>query len=635
MLQNIGDTLKAQRWLAYILLGVLALVFAAWGAYGVVDVGFGGGSYAAKVNGEKISINDANELWQRQQAQLTQITGGQLTAEQRTDYQQRLLDGQIRNLVATQQARKLGFRVSDSQLLAALKSEQAFQIDGVFNEQAYRSRLASAGLTETAFEVDLRQSLQSEQLSAAIGSSEFFTAAETARLLALQDEQREVRFLLLQPENFEAGPAIADADIDAYYKANEAEFTTAEAVKLAYAELSLADSARDVVVSDEALRERYEKTKDTYQTPEQRRARHILIAVDGSTNDAAARAQAEALHQRLLKGEDFAALARASSKDSASAADGGELGWAGRDAYVAPFADALFALKEGETSAPVKTQFGYHIIQLEGIRPGSVRTFEEVRPELAVQLRNDLAGEAFGNRQEQLQSLIERGGSSLAQLAQEFGLRTGEVERFERGAGGLPLGSDAELNREVFSDRVLNQRQVGGPMPLGEDRLALVQVVEHYPPALKPLAEVRESIVATLRHKRGVEQAGKAAQAALEKLTAGTSYAEVAKSLNLKPEDPRFVGRADPQLPVELRTAVFQTPKPGATQRGTVQIDGGATALFEVTAVRSEATNPDPQIQQLRAQRELQRYAMSEIDDYFTEVVKDASIKKNPQAFAQ
>lgn len=636
MLQNIGDALKTQRWLAYAMLGILALVFAAWGAYGIVDVGFGGPNYAAKVNGEEISINEANELWQRQQAQLAQVVG-ELTPEMRSLYQQRLLDGQISSLAAMQQARKLGLRVSDGQLLRAIQAEQAFHVDGVFNAQAYRSRLAAVGLTEAAFEADLRQGLLSEQLAATIGATDFLTEPEAARLLALQDEQREVRFVLLQPEAYESGPAFSDAEIDAYYQANAAQFTPPEAVKLAYAELTLADVAQSVVVSDEALRERYESMRDSYVEPERRRARHILIAVDGTTDDAAARAQAESLHQRLVAGEDFAALAREHSKDTASASEGGDLGWAGRDAYVAPFADALFGLAEGQISAPVKTQFGYHIIRLDGIRAGSARTFDDVRPELVVQLRNDLAAEAFGNRQEELQSRIERGGVQLAQLAREFGLRTGEVERFERGAGGLPLGSDAELNLEVFSDRVLNQRQVGGPVPLGDDRLTLFQVVEHFPPQVQPLAEVRGQIVANLRRERGAAAAAKAGADALAKLRAGESFDQVLRAARLKADAPRFVGRGDPELPVELREAVFQMAKPaeGKPQHRLVPVDGGATALVEVSGVRSVPAIDDPQIIALRAQRELQRYASRDVEAYFAEVVKSAKVTKNPQAFPQ
>ena len=637
MLQNIGDKLKSQRWLAYGVLGALGLVFAAWGAYGLVDVGLGTPTWAAKVNGEEISATEMNELWQQQQPQYLQLFGGSLTDEQRNELQQRLLDGRIRSLVAEQQARKLGFGVSDRQLREAFMSEQAFQVEGQFNAAVAREALANVGMTEQAYVDSLRRSLLSNQLVATLGGTDFFTPLEIRTVLALQDEERELRYVLLQPEGFSAGPPIEAAAVEEYYKANAAEFTPPEAVKLGYAELALADVAQQVVVTDEALRERYESDKDSYTEPERRRARHILITVDAETDDAKARALAEDLSKRLAAGEDFAALAKQFSKDSASAQEGGDLGFAARDAYVQPFADALFALQEGQTSAPVKTQFGYHIIRLEAVRAGASRSFEEVRPELTVQLRNDLAADAFGNRQEELQSRIERGGTNLAQLAQEFGLHTGEIERFERGAGGLPLGNDAELNREVFSDALLNQRRVGGPVALGEDRLTIVQVLEHYPPQVKPLEEVRDSIVAILQRQRGSAAAYAAAEAGLGRLAAGDSLEKVAASHKLSASAAQFVARGTPEVPVEIRDAAFALPKPqpGTPQRQALKLEDGTAALVEVTAVRTASLTANPQLQGLRAQRELQRYAQRDVEAYLDALVAQSKIRKNPQAFAQ
>lgn len=637
MLQNIGDTLKSQKWLAYVVLGALALVFAAWGAYGIVDVGFGTGSFAAKVNGEKISTAEVNDIWQRQLPQLIQRSGGNLTEEQRAAFQQQLLDGQIRNLATEQQARKLGYAVTNAQLARAFESEPAFLVEGKFNAAVAREALTRAGISEAAYLEDLRRSQLTGQLVSVIGASEFLTPVEMRRLLGMQDEQREVRFLVLPPEQFAAGPAIEPAAVEAYYAANPAQFTPPEAVRLAYAELSMADVSQGVAVSEEALRERYESSKDRFVEPERRRASHILIAIDGITPDAKARDLAEDLHKRLLAGEDFAALAKQYSKDSASAAQGGELGWSARDAYVAPFADALFGLQEGAISAPVKTQFGYHIIRLDGVRAGAGRSFDDVKPELTVMLREELAADAFGHRMEELQSRIERGGTSLAQLAQEFGMRTGEIERFERGAGGLPLGSDAELNREVFSDAVLNQRRVAGPIPQGEDRLTIVQVVEHMPPAVQPLDAVRDQIVATLTRQRGTEAANIAAEAGLARLAAGESLDKVAAGLKLAAAPPVFVGRQGVDLPVELRDAAFALPRPqaGVPQRRALKLEDGSAALLEVLSVRMDAVSGNPQLQALRSQREQQVYGMRDIEAYFTEVVKDAKIRKNPQAFTQ
>lgn len=637
MLQNIGDTLKSQRWLAYSMLGILALVFAAWGAYGIVDVGFGGGTYAAKVNGQEISTTEANEAWQRQLPQLMQALGGNLTDEQRTTFQQQLLDGQIRSLAMEQQAQRQGYAVTPAQLARAFQSEPAFQVDGQFNSVVAREALARVGLTEGAYLDDLRRSQLANQLVSAIGASEFLTPVETRRILALMDEEREVRFLLLPPEQFAAGPAFDEAAIEAYYAANQARFTPPEAVRLAYATLSLADVARGVVVTDDALRERYQSLRDRFVEPERRRASHILIAVDGTTNEAAARTLAEDLHQRLLAGGDFAALAKEYSKDSASAQQGGDLGWATRDAYVQEFADALFALDEGGVSAPVKTQFGYHLIRLDGIRAGAGRSFEDVKAELSVQVRDELAGDTFGQRMEELQARIERGGASIAQLAQEFGMQAGEIERFERGAGGLPLGSDAELNREVFSDAVVNQRRVAGPIPQGDDRIILVQVLDHMPALARPLAEVRDEVIASLTRQRGSDAAAVAAEAGLAKLAAGEAFDRVAASLKLKADAPVFAGRQRADLPVELRDAAFAVPRPqpGTPHRQVVRLEDGSVALLEVLSVRMNELGGNPQLQALRSQREQQAYAMRGLDAYFAEVVKAAKIRKNPQAFAQ
>jgi peptidyl-prolyl cis-trans isomerase D len=637
MLQNIGDKLKSQRWLAYVVLGALALVFAAWGAFGIVDVGFGTSTYAAKVNGEEISAAEINDAWQRQLPQLLEMSGGNLSEEQRAVFQAELLDTRIRALASEQQARNLGYAVTNAHLARAFQAEPAFQVDGQFNSAVARDALNRAGISEQAYLDDLRRGQLANQLVSVIGATEFLTPVEMRRLLGLHDEQREVRVLRLPPEQFQAGPPTDAAAIEAYYAANPDAFTPPEAVRLAYAELSLADVARGVVVTEDALRERYETLKDRFVEPERRRASHILVAVDGGTDDAKARAMAEELHKRLLAGEDFAALAKQYSKDGASASQGGDLGWSARDAYVQPFADALFSLQKGAISAPVKTQFGYHLIRLDGIRAGAGRSFEDVMPELTIQVRDELAADGFGQRMEELQARIERGGASLAQLAQEFGMQTGEIERFERGAGGLPLGSDADLNREVFSDAVLNQRRVAGPLPQGEDRLTIIQVLDHMPATVRPLAEVRDQIVATLTRQRGSEAAARAAEAGLAQLAAGDSLDKVAGGLKLKAEAPVFVGRQGVDLPVELRDAAFALPRPqpGTPQRQVVRLEDGSAALMEVLSARMDAAAVNPQLQALRSQQQQQAYGLRGVYAYFAEVVKDARIRRNPQAFTQ
>ncbi len=646
MLQNIGDKLKgnsadgggrAHRWVWYTIIGALILVFAMWGPYSMFEVSASNGGYAAKVNGEEISSADINAQWQQRQPDLLRAFGGQLTDLQRQIYQQQLLDAAVRGLAVTQHAIKLGYGVSGEQLSRAFQSEQNFQVDGKFNLQAARSRLAAVGVTEQGYVEELRRDQLTNQLLGSVGISNFLTPAEARRILALLDEQREVRFLLLQPQDFAGSAPVAPAAIEAWYKAHTEDYALPESVQLAYAELSLADVTASVQVTEEQLRARYELDKATYQTPETRRARHILITVDAPADDAKALAQAQDLYKQLKGGADFAQLAKQYSKDSTSAAKGGDLDWAGRDVYVKEFADKLFAMKEGELSEPVKTQFGYHIIKLDGIRASAGRSFEQVRAELSAILRNEQAATLFGTRQDRLQEQLEKGGAQLDALAREFGMRRGEIARFERGAGGLPLGSDIELNREVFSDASLTQRRVGGPLPLGEERMIVFQVLGHTAASTRSLEEVRPEIVKAIERERGGEAAYAAAQAAVAELDKGANFAQVAAKLKAKTEGPRFISRGSPDLPVELRDALFAAPRPeaGKPVRQALKIEGGGAALFEATGTRTETVLDNPQLVDIRSRRELQRYTRRDIEAYLADVVDSAKVRKNPQAFQQ
>jgi peptidyl-prolyl cis-trans isomerase D len=294
-------------------------------------------------------------------------------------------------------------------------------------------------------------------------------------------------------------------------------------------------------------------------------------------------------------------------------------------------------MKEGEISEPVKTQFGYHIIRLDGIRASAGRSFDEVRGELAETLKNEKAATEFGKREDALQERLEKGGVTLDELAREFGMHRGEVQNFERGAGGLPLGSDPDLNREVFSDTSLTQRRIEGPLPLGEDRMVIFQVQDHTPASTKPLDEVRPEIVASITRERGTEAAYAAAQTAVAELDKGTSFAREAARLKTKAQGPQYIGRGSPDLPVELRDEVFARarPTPDRPVREALKLEDGTVALFEATNWRVQSLSDSPQITEIRSQRELQRYTRRDIEAYLTDVVDSAKVVKNPDAFSQ
>ena len=638
MLQRIGDALKGNSWLKYVVLVPLAIIFAAWGAYGIVNLRFGGSDVALRVNGETISLEEMRRTWLNQQAEAQSRSGGELSAALKARLEDEVMESYVRRELIRSRTHSLGYRVSDAELIEARNALPAFQVDGKYSPEAARARLAQAQISPAAFEEDLREGLQGEQVENGIRVSDFLTAQELQRMRSLEDEQRQVRYALLPVDQFAGSAPIDEKEIAAYYAQHQAQFMTPELVHLQYAELKLDQLGAQGTVTDAELRAYYDKNKERYVLPEQRRARHILIQTSASLDDAAARKKAEEVLAKIKAGGDFAALAKQYSNDAGSAEQGGDLGWSGREGMIAPaVGDAVFSMSPNEVRGPVKTQYGYHIIRLDGIQPGKTKTLEEARAEIEAQLKHDHAIDRFGDAQEQIQQRMEQSTPTIDQLAKEFDMQLGEVPEFVRGSGGGALGNSPELQQAVFNDAVLAEHRVGGPVLLGDDRLVVVRVLEHHLPTAKPLADVKDTIVAALRKQRGTRAANEAAQAALAKLNAGASFDDIVRGLKVTAEAPRFVGRADPSIPGEIRAAVFASGKPAKDHPvyRALALGSGAAVLLAVTDVKSVPAAASPQqLAEVRNQA-AEAHGTDDAEAYLQELRRTAKVQKNPQAFEQ
>jgi peptidyl-prolyl cis-trans isomerase D len=637
MLQRIGDALKGKsgsrwrKWITYLVLGALSLVFAAWGAYGIVNLSFGSSNFAAEANGSKIPLEEARSAWLRQQTMWQQRLGGaEIPPELRTQLQNQVLESLIRSALLTQRTHDLGYRVSHAALAEAVQNEPAFQVNGQYSPEAARAALAQAGISLDAYETQLHSEVQRLQLEGGIRASDFVTAPELKRLTDLEDQEREVRYLVLPPDQFKSAVKIDDAAVQAYYKAHAAQYMTPESAHLEYAELRLEALAAQQSVSDADLRAAYERNKSRLELPERRHARHILIT---GKDDAAALAQAQQVLAQAKSGKDFGELAKQYSQDPGSAHNGGDLGWAERSSFVKPFADALFSMSVGEIRGPVKTQFGYHIIRLDEIQAGKTKSFEEARPDLEAQLRRDRATDRFGEIQEQLQSKLAEPGADLGALAQEYHLQRGDVADYAKGAGAPPLGAAPQLQELLFGDPPLAVGRLAGPLLLGDDRLVIVKELEHRKPQAQPLAAVRDSIVAALTREQETQAALNAAQSARERLLSGTAFDTIAQQLKVSADPAHFVGRNDPSIPQQVRQAAFAAARPGgAPQVLAVALNDGGAAVVRVSAVRTAASH-DGDSHGERATQQAQRLGTDEALTYVEEVRRTADVRKNPKAF--
>ena len=633
MLQKLTDSLATHKWFWYTILGALALVFAAWGAYGIVNLNFGTSSYAATVNGTHISLQQAQNAWLREQGQIEQAYGGNVPSSLRKHLQNEVLEELIREALMSQRTEQLGYRVSRAELIAAIRAVPSFQVAGHYSAQAAEDVLTEAGISLPQFENELKSELRRDQLVSGIRSSDFLTPVEIQRAEALEDEQREVQYLQFPASRYASAAPVSAGQIQAYYQAHRADYLIPESVDLRYAQLTLAQVRQSETPSDAALEALYQKEIHQFVVPERREASHILIRF--GKDPKAALAKAEHILQLARSGANFAALARKYSQDPGSARNGGNLGWIGRHGFVKPFTQALFAIpKVGDIVGPVKSPYGYHIIRLDGIQPGHTRSFAEVKSQLAAQLARSGAARRFGRIEDRLQNAINVPGASLAAIAKRYGLTTGDIPLFLRGKGAAPLGAAPSVQALVFGSTAIATGAIGGPVILDNNRLVLVKVLARHGPQVKPLAAVRSGIVAAIRAQRAEQAALAAAEAARQKLASGEPFARVAGALHLKAAAAKFIGRDDPSVPAEVIKLAFAAPKPhGGPLYEAKPLPGEKGAvLLALSAVRI-APEQNPLTTRTRLVQQLRTDADGDVVGYITQMRATAKVRKNPNAF--
>jgi peptidyl-prolyl cis-trans isomerase D len=629
MLQNIHDKLKG--WLATIVLGAIALVFIFWG----INWTMSAPTYAARVDGSDVSANDVRQAYQQQLAQVERQSQAPLDDAQRTEIKRRVLEDYVSSEAIVNRADKLGYRVSNADVLGAMAQVPAFQVDGKFDEAHAVAVLHAQGRSVPEIEELFRREVRLRQLDTALSASAFVTGTELKAIRDVTFQQRELAWLTLSAQKYAAGATPDEAALKGYYEAHKAEYMTPETVDLHYLEVSLAQLEAKVKVDDAQLKSYYDEQKqkspERFTTTEQRRVRHILLAVNDPKEDAAVKAKADDLLKRVKVGEDFAKLAKEFSQDPGSAQQGGDLGWSERKTFVGPFADAAFAMQVNAIEGPVKTQFGYHILKLDGIQPPAVKPFEAAKAELETEYRRNEAERLYNAAQDSLADAALQNATDLDVVARKAGLTVQEIPNFSRSGGGGALGNVPAVNAAAFSQDVLDGR-LSPIVEAEQGRGVVLKATDHKLPEQKPLEVVRTEVVAAWKLKRGAELARAAGDEAAKRLKAGESLEAVAKSLSLPVPAPKFISRSDQDVPLEVRTQAFLVPKPAPKPSyGDVTLANGDVGVFAVSGVREEPGEGKPPEAEIRTQL-AQRFAVGEKQGYSAAVRAAAKVTLNPQA---
>jgi peptidyl-prolyl cis-trans isomerase D len=510
------------------------------------------------------------------------------------------LDALIAEKALAQETQRAHIVVTAERLREVIAAVPAFQQDGKFNYERYKTLLAAQGQSEQLFESRVRADLVQQTLLRAVADSAFVPRALAERLQRLAEEEREVRELRLRAEDFVRQVKVSDEQIAAYYAANRAEFETPESVRAEYVVLTLDDVAAQVSVPEAELRAYYEQNKARYGQDEQRRASHILFTfgADGSAKDKeGARRLAEQTLARLRANPgDFARLAKELSKDAGSAANGGDLGFFGRNMMVKPFEEAAFRLKEGEISDVVETDFGFHIIRLTAIKPAQVKPFEEVRAEIEREFRRQQAQKKFAEAAETFTNTVYEQADSLQPVAEKLKLKVQTIDNLTRqGVPPRPASPPVFTPRVIealFAAEALKNRRNTEAIETAPNTLVAARVLEHRPAKLRPLEEVRDQIRARVERDEAARLAREAGQKKLAELNAKPDLTGF--------EKPRTVSRNNPNgLPAAALKAVMQVPAEKLPAFVGAELDGGAYGVFQVVGARMPAQGDAAQRTQL------------------------------------
>ncbi len=473
--------------------------------------------------------------------------------------------------------------------------------DGKLDMARYRQLVGAEGMTPETFEANVRSELSAKQVLAGVGGTALATPSQSRLALDAFLEKREVQIARFAPADYASQVHPSDADLEAYYKSNMTQFQAPEQANVEYLVLDLDTVKKGLAVSEQDLKTYYEQNAAKLGGQEERRASHILIAVPKGApapEREKARAKAQELLAAVKKAPDsFAEVARKNSQDPASAAQGGDLDYFSRGAMTKPFEDAAFALKKGEISGIVETDFGYHIIKLTDIKAPAQRSFEQMKPELEADVRKQLAQRKFAETADAFTNGVYEQSDSLKPVADKLKLEIKTAKNVTRqpapGATG-PLANPKFL-AALFSPDTIDKKRNTEAVEIAPSTLVSGRVTQHTPARTLPFAEVKEKVREHLIATQSAELAKKEGMAKLAAWKANPASANLPAAIVVS----RLEMQKQPPVVVEAALRTDPSALPGWTG---VDLAGAGYAVVKVNKVVPRELPPPAQAQQERQQ---------------------------------
>ena len=611
MLQSMRQ--GAQSTAAKIIIGLIVLSFAAFGLETLLPGG--AGTSVAEVNGEEITPFALQEAVTQQKRQLVSILGDDIDPALLDDdrLQPRALDSLIQRTLLLQKSSALNLVASEAQVGKSITSIEAFQLNGEFSADAYRSVLANAGYTPERFRRAQAEDILLTQLQTAISETEFTTTTERAAAANVVAEERDVRYLVVSDSDLVSDDDLSDEALRQYYDENQAAFFNPEKIIAEYIVLEPADFI--VSVDEDVVRDQFESVKDEYEVAEQARVSHILLIQGDDESDADFAGRLAQVSDRLSSGDEFPDVAAELSDDLGSASMGGELGFTDGTAFPEAMEDAIAALTApGEISPPVETDAGTHFIRLEERISGESVDYDSVKAELRASIEAAEAERELLIAVEELRDLafdaVDLDGPAEAVGA--------EVQRSSPFSvdDGVGLFEESRLREVAFAADVKEAGNNSDVVEISGQRYVVLRVSEIKPPQVAPLAEVEAEVRAQVQANAEAAALSNITQTAEQMLKDGESFEAAAKVLGLEWRVELAATRLSSQLPRAVLDAAFDMSASEENALRTVPVPGEGYAVVQLARVSPGALSQlnQGEQQQIGALRssEQQRLAFDE-----------------------
>lgn len=626
------DFVHEKRKLVQIVLLLIILPFA---FFGVDSYRHAGDSDApATVNGTKITKQEFETALRQQQERMRQMMGANFDPAliEKPELKHAILENLIAQRLLIDRARAAGLTVTDEQVAQVIGSIDAFKEGGKFDKARYASALASQNMSPLMFEERVRDELTGQQMREAYVQNGYASSRVVDSIIAINEQQRVVSIAQLALQSFISQAKVDDAEIKGYYDQNQKEFQVPEQIKVEYVKFSVNDLMAKVDVKNEDAKKYYDEHQSEFESTEQRQASHILLTVPAGApqaeQDAVKAKAAQLLKQVKQNPEKFAEVAKQNSQDPGSAAKGGDLGQFSRGMMVKPFDDAVFALKPGEISDLVKSDFGYHIIKLAAIKPAHVAPFADVSAGILYKLRQQKAADEFAELADKFSNTVYEQSDTLKPAAQLAGLQVEQSAWLTKGSAQDEIWT-AKMLQAVFSDDVIKNHRNTPAIEVAPSTLVAARMLEHKPAAVRALSEVQDLIRQKLIHQKALDMAAKQGTMLLGQLQRGENPAldwSVAQTITHAQHG---------ALDVAMVRRLFQLDSTKLPQYVGAESTQGGYVLVRLDAVKN-GEKPD----ELKRERYAQQLRQMTGDELFQAYIADAKqnakiVMKLPEAEKQ